>query len=61
LHSDPKSYASFVALRYNATKAAKLFGLVNSALAPIQEVGSEYGKIAESGKSCLRVEAEKTL
>jgi len=31
-HTDPKSYAPFVALRYNATKGAKLFGLVNSAL-----------------------------
>jgi len=32
LHADPKSYAPFVALRYNATKGTKLFGLVNSAL-----------------------------
>jgi len=33
LHADPKSYAPFVALRYDATKGTKLFGLVNSALA----------------------------
>ncbi len=26
LKSDPKSYAPFVALRYNATKATKLLG-----------------------------------
>ncbi len=32
LHADPKSYAPFVALRYNATKATQLFGLVNQAL-----------------------------
>jgi len=29
LHADPKSYAHFAALRYNATKGTKLFGLVN--------------------------------
>jgi len=28
-HADPKSHAPFVALRYNATKATQLFGLVN--------------------------------
>jgi len=32
-HADPKSYAPFVALRYNTTKATQLFGLVNLALA----------------------------
>ena len=32
-HADPKSYAPFVALRYNATKVTKLSGLVNWALA----------------------------
>ncbi|VAW71270.1 hypothetical protein MNBD_GAMMA10-834, partial [hydrothermal vent metagenome] len=31
-HADPKSYAPFVALRYNAKKGTKLFGLVNKAL-----------------------------
>jgi len=29
LQSDPKSYAPFVALRHNATKATKLFGRLN--------------------------------
>ena len=32
LHTDPKSYAPFMALRYNATKGMKLFGLMNPAL-----------------------------
>jgi len=31
-HLDPKSYAPFVALRYNATKATQLFGPLNCAL-----------------------------
>ncbi len=45
LHADPKSYAPFVALRYNATKGTKLFGLVNKALCPIKgEIMKVSGK-----------------
>ena len=42
LHADPKSYAPFVALRYNATKGTKLFGLVIKALGDVRFSGLCY-------------------